>query len=150
MALSFYERPCYRSLDTPLKLFGAIEVQDLFFIVSAFAGGVVVASATKSVLVLLVPALLAFALLRLRKGKKPAGYLRYFFYKTGIILPLKLLLPGICPTPYLVPPVWMLSKDGRMFLSAGAPSESDGLFQRFFLCGRRSISQEMSQCSKPR
>jgi hypothetical protein len=129
-------------------LFGAIEVQDLFFIVSAFAGGVVVASATKSVLVLLVPALLAFALLRLRKGKKPAGYLRYFIYKTGIILPLKLLLPGICPTPYLVPPIWVFNKDGQLFLSARA--QSGGLFQRFFLSGRRSISQEVSQCSKPR
>jgi len=140
-----YESQCYRALDTPLLILG-IELTDWGLVTSSMAIFLIAAALTGWIVLLAIPLLLWAGLVKLRRGKKPAGYLRYLAYKTGLTLLLQRLFPEVFAAPYTVPPVWTLSKQQKLFVSAHRVEtdqpQGSSAFRRSFMGRRRWITQD--------
>jgi hypothetical protein len=111
-----------------------LELPDCGLFLGTFATCLVGAMMLSAWVLFVPPFLLLAALLKMRKGRKPAGYLRYLAYKSGAILIIRWILPEILAAPYMVAPVWAFRNSKTIFLSAHPlPNESDSSAVKFFL-----------------
>ena len=136
---SAYERPCYRALDTPLRILG-LEVADWFLLVVVFViclFGTVLLGIS---LLLALPLVLWGALVKVRKGKRPAGYLKYLAYKSGLVLLLWRIFPEFIRGSFLIPPLWGPNQGHRIYLSVSpVRGKTRDCFMKFYLNGQRWI-----------
>lgn len=111
-----YRKRCYRTLDRPLEFFG-LEVEDWgFLIVGAGAIGVLLSPVLGCAL-----AIGGWLLLRRLKSGRPAGYVFYLVYRSGLVR----YLPGILRSRGLLRPPSAFARDRRVRLSAFKSDEDD-------------------------
>lgn len=152
MTATSWERPCYRALDTPVRVLG-LEVGDWMVIVVASSVCLLGSILCDLWLGMVLPFAVWIVLVRLRKGKRPPGYLRYVAYRTGLRSLLQVLMREYVVAPYLPPAVWALPwrSERRVFLSAQRlPGDSRSAFIRMFLHRRRWVLEELGRAGGAR
>jgi hypothetical protein len=136
-----YERPCYRALDTPLKILG-LEISDWLLLVVTFVASLFGAVLLGVTLLLAVPFCLWAVLLKTRKGRRRPSYLRYLAYRTGLVFVVRWIFPELVPGSFLIAPTWLAGKSLVFFPVRTTPCDAQGPAMKFFLGGERWIDRD--------
>ncbi len=124
-------RPCLRHLDRPIVALWGLEPVDLFAVLGAAVGILIVSNIGIAV----VGGLLVCLGLKALKAGKPRGYVFGLLYRAGLLR----CCPQALRPPYLLLPPGFASRTIR-FSAAPGPEDDGSREARYFRAGRRTLT----------